>query len=47
MGGTCEKLNDIPDLIGKLQADYLAETNAFLNFIKKAEAGKALTIREK
>jgi len=31
MGDTREKLNDISDVIGKLQADYPAETNAFLN----------------
>src|SRR5674476_542222 len=47
MGHTHEKLNDISKLIGKLKADYPAETNAFLGFMIRAEGGKALTIREK
>lgn len=47
MSNTREKLNDISNLIGKLRVDYPSETNAFLSFINKAEAGKALTIREK
>jgi len=47
MGNIREKLNDISDLIGKLRADYPAETNAFLSFMNKAEGGKALTTREK
>jgi AhpD family alkylhydroperoxidase len=47
MDNTHEKLNDIKNLFGKLQADYPDETNAFLSFMSKAEAGKALTIREK
>ena len=47
MGNTREKLNDISNLIGKLRSDYPAEINAFLSFMNKAEAGKALTIREK
>ena len=47
MNKTREKLSDISKLIGKLQSDYPAETNAFLSFMSKAEAGKALTIREK
>ena len=37
MGDTREKLNDISDLIGKLRADYPAETNAFINFIASFE----------
>ena len=47
MDNTHEKLNDIKMMIGNLQADYPLETNAFLSFMSKAEAGKALTIREK
>ena len=42
-----EKLKDIASLMGKLQEDYPAETNSFLRFMNKAEAGKALTLREK
>jgi AhpD family alkylhydroperoxidase len=47
MGNVREKLTDISNLIGKLRMDYPAETNAFLSFMNKAEAGKTLTIREK
>jgi len=47
MDSTHQKLNDIKIMMGKLQADYPIETNAFLSFMSKAEAGKALTIREK
>ena len=47
MGNPREKLSDISKLIEKLKADYPAETDAFLGFMSKAEAGKALTIREK
>lgn len=47
MDTTNEKLKDISNLIGKLRVDYPDETNSFLKFINKAEAGKALTLREK
>ncbi len=47
MGNTQAKLNDISNLITKLQAEYPTETNAFLGFMNKAESGKALTRREK
>ncbi|MEJ2360779.1 MAG: carboxymuconolactone decarboxylase family protein [Gammaproteobacteria bacterium] len=47
MDTTNEKLKDISILIGKLKGDYPEETNSFLKFINKAEAGKALTLREK
>jgi len=47
MDNTREKLNDVSTLIEKLRLDYPAETNAFLSFMSKAEAGKVLAIREK
>jgi len=47
MSNTREKLNDISTLVETLRLDYPAETNAFLHFMNKAEAGKALDIREK
>ena len=47
MSNARNKVNDIANLIGKLKADYPSETNAFLSFMNKAEAGKALTMREK
>lgn len=42
-----DKLDDINRLIGRLRKDYPAETNAFLQFMAKAEDGKALSMREK
>ena len=47
MSSIRDKIDEISDLIGKLQKDYPSETNAFLSFMAKAEAGKALPIREK
>ncbi len=37
-----EKLDQIGKLTQRLQAKYPTETNAFLGFLKKAEAGPAL-----
>ena len=42
-----EKLDDISTLMKKLKAGYPNETNAFLGFMAKAEAGEALSIKEK
>ncbi len=47
MTDTTEKLRDIKKLVGELQLNYPLETNAFLGFMQKAEAGKALGIKEK
>ena len=47
MGAMQGKLNEVATLIEDLQKDYPTETNAFLGFMKKAEAGKALPLREK
>ena len=41
------KLKEIQTLITTLSKDYPAETNASMSFINKAEAGKALDIRQK
>ncbi|HHH38632.1 MAG TPA: carboxymuconolactone decarboxylase family protein [Sedimenticola sp.] len=42
-----QKLDEVVALTGRLQEKYPAETNAFLGFLKKAEAGPALSQREK
>jgi AhpD family alkylhydroperoxidase len=47
MNHTREKLKDVTSLMEKLKEDYPAETNSFLRFMNKAEAGKALSLREK
>ena len=47
MTQTRERLRDIKKLVGELQLDYPLETNAFLSFMQKAEAGKALGTKEK
>ncbi|VAW83504.1 hypothetical protein MNBD_GAMMA14-1128 [hydrothermal vent metagenome] len=47
MEHTTEKLRDVKKLVGELQLNYPLETNAFLGFMQKAEAGKALGIKEK
>lgn len=41
------RLKDAALLIERLQEKYPSETNAFLGFLKKAEAGPALGLREK
>jgi len=47
MSSIGERLNDVTTLIEQLKRDYPTETNAFLSFTARAEAGKALSIREK
>ncbi|GMR03713.1 MAG: carboxymuconolactone decarboxylase family protein [Gammaproteobacteria bacterium] len=47
MGHMKEKLNDIMTLTRRLQKDYPNETGGFLSFLKRAEAGKALDIKQK
>ncbi|HEB95610.1 MAG TPA: carboxymuconolactone decarboxylase family protein [Sedimenticola thiotaurini] len=42
-----EKLNDVAALTKRLQQKYPTETNAFLGFLNRAEAGPALSLREK
>ncbi len=42
-----DKLNDVASLTSRLQKDYPMETNAFFGFLKRAEAGPALGLREK
>lgn len=42
-----KKLQEIETLIGCLQKDYPSETQAFLNFMSKAEGGPALDLRLK
>lgn len=47
MSDTHKRLDDIADLVGRLQEHYPVETNAFLSFMQKAEHGKALSILQK
>ncbi|HFD79055.1 MAG TPA: carboxymuconolactone decarboxylase family protein [Gammaproteobacteria bacterium] len=47
MGEMSEKLKQIASLTQRLEADYPAETGAFLGFLQKAEAGKALPLKQK
>ncbi len=47
MGPMKEKLNQIMTLTERLEKDYPTETRGFLSFLKRAEAGKALDIRQK
>ncbi|MHB1565997.1 MAG: carboxymuconolactone decarboxylase family protein [Acidiferrobacter sp.] len=47
MDSTHERLEQIHRLTAQLQAKYPAEMNAFLNFSGKAEAGLALSVRQK
>lgn len=42
-----EKLNDVMTLTERLQKNYPTETSGFLNFLKRAEGGKALDIKQK
>lgn len=42
-----EKLHEIAELTKRLQQKYPVETRAFLGFLQKAEAGKALDIHTK
>ncbi len=47
MGHMKDKLNDIMSLTERLQKDYPTETSGFLSFLNRAEAGKALDIKQK
>ncbi len=47
MGRMKQKLDEVQSLTRRLQADYPTETKAFLGFLQKAEAGKALDLRTK
>jgi AhpD family alkylhydroperoxidase len=47
MGEMGEMLKEVDGLIGNLQNKYPSEINAFLNFMKSAESGPALTACEK
>ncbi len=42
-----KKLDEVGELTQRLREDYPTETNAFLTFLNKAEAGKALDLRQK
>lgn len=45
MGRMREKLHEVAALTRRLQKEYPGETDAFLAFLRKAEAGKALDLR--
>lgn len=47
MGNTRDKLDQVEELTRRLRHEYPAETGAFLGFLQKAEAGKALDLRVK
>ncbi len=42
-----ERLQEVARITQRLEKDYPLETEAFLGFLKKAEAGKALDLRTK
>ncbi len=42
-----QKLEDIQKLTQRLQQEHPTETNAFLGFLQKAEAGTALDLKQK
>ncbi len=42
-----EKLKQVAELTKRLEKEYPTETLAFLGFLQKAEAGKALDLRTK
>lgn len=42
-----QKLDEITQFLGQLRKDYPTETGAFMNFMKKAEAGPSLDLRTK
>lgn len=44
---TTDKLNEINKLTAELLKEYPSETNAFMNFMKKAESGPVLDLRIK
>ncbi len=47
MGQMQDKLNQIKTLTERLEKDFPVETGGFLSFLKRAESGKALDIRQK
>jgi AhpD family alkylhydroperoxidase len=47
MAEMTEMLNEVTGLISRLKDKYPSEINAFLDFMKQAENGPALTAREK
>jgi AhpD family alkylhydroperoxidase len=47
MASMKEMLSEVSSLVSRLKGEYPAETNAFLEFMEKAEGGPALTAREK
>ncbi len=47
MGRMKKRLQQVAELTRRLEKEYPEETGAFLTFLKKAEAGKALDLRTK
>jgi AhpD family alkylhydroperoxidase len=47
MSDVQRKLDEMKRLTQRLQKEYPMETNAFIGFLKKAEAGPALGLRDK
>lgn len=47
MGEMQERLKRVKALTHRLEQEYPVETDAFLGFLKKAEAGPALNLRHK
>lgn len=47
MAKMSERLEQIGELTRRLNQDYPTETGGFLNFLQKAEAGRALDLRTK
>ncbi len=47
MGNMQNKLEQVKSLTGRLKRDFPVETEGFLTFLKRAESGKALDIRQK
>ncbi|RMG53486.1 MAG: carboxymuconolactone decarboxylase family protein [Gammaproteobacteria bacterium] len=47
MGHMKDKLHDVASLTRRLEHDFPLETEGFLNFLKRAEGGAALDLRQK
>lgn len=47
MGRMADKLHEFHELVGELQKEYPKEIQAFMTFMKTAEAGPALSAKEK
>jgi AhpD family alkylhydroperoxidase len=47
MTAMTERLKEVSDLTRRLQREFPKETSGFLNFIKDAEGGAALALKEK